>query len=312
MSRYREVPISPEMREGEDMPESKVVLHFFRHDRKENSRPEQDDKDVELTIEGRSNALQMGKLFPSKIETSWAAGSERIRSAHTALNRMAAQTGLLTPRMSYEQASRIVNEELKVGKKVTMLPELGFSYEEKFYETVSERIRQGHFLEFVANESDALALKQQDTTSSTYSRAAANFASLIAREMRAANAWQRVVREHPEKYADQENTMERYLGSHQVILENMYMKVVEKTHGREKLLQFIENMRDEEGKANGFDFHEGYTFTITNGTEGQKLMLEGIRGFENMEVTPELLQEIIDDAIHLDEAIEKSSPHSKE
>ena len=309
MDRYREVSRT-EVKEGQEMPETSVVLHFLRHEEKEASKPGQPDKEVELTQKGRAKALATGKAKPAQTEVSWVGGSERIRSAHTALLRMAggASKNVPSSEMDFATAKATVEEGMKVGEKVRHLPELNFysggtpGFDSKFM----GEYKAGRGLAFFLNESDELARKNSDTQSLTYSRVAANYASLIAREMDAGNNFQRVAAKYPEKYQTYHNRLERYFGTHQTVNECFYMKALEKLHGREVVERFIESCKDKDGKANGFDFQEGFTIEIKNGPKGQTIMLEGVRGFPAMELTPQLLESIITDAKDLDDAIAKN------
>jgi hypothetical protein len=307
MPRYREVPQAPEFKEGEKIPETKVVLHFLRHEEKEPAKPGQPDVEAELTLTGKKKAIQQGKEKPAKPQVAWAAGSPRIRSAHTVLLRMMAGKESITQEMTFVEAKAEAERELKYGKKVTSLSELNFYWEgtPEFNKTGMEAYKAGHGLEWLLKESDGLAVKLKDKDSSSYSRVAANYASLIAREMRVGNNFNRIVTREPDKYKQYGNQLERYFGTHQTISECFYMKVLEKFYGREKAEEFIESFRDEKGRADGFGFQEGFKIEIKNGPEGQKIVLEGVRGFPDMELTPQLLRDIVDDAVKLDEEIEK-------
>ncbi len=307
MSKYREVPRGPEFKEGEERPETKVILHFIRHEEKEKRAEGQPDAEVELTKKGREKVIERGKKEPAQPEVAWSAGSELIRSAHTALLRMAAANAELTPEMNFEEARKMVEKELKYGKKLACLPELRFYWDgtPEFGEKGDEAFDEGRGLEFLLKESDDLVKRLKDKDSTSYLRAAAGYASLIAREMVVGNNFNQVVVRKPEKYKKYGNRLERYLGSHQSVLELFYMRVLEKIGGRKKAEEFIEAFRDDKGRANGLDFHEGYDVTINNGPEGQKVILEGIRGFEDVELTPKILEDIIVDAEKLDEEISK-------
>lgn len=311
MRQYREVPSGPEIKEGEKVPETKVVLHFLRHEEKGKAEPEQSDFAVELTPKGREKAIQKGKEKPAQLGVSWAAGSPRIRSAHTALLRMMAGEEILTPEMGFEEAKAEVEKWLKekgvkYGKKLAILPELGFyiEAEPEYKQKTIEAFDAGRGLEFVLRESDDLARRFKNLNILSHSQVAANFASLIAREMQVGNNFNQIVARDPEKYKKYGNQIERYFGSHQGTLECFYAKVLEKLYGPEKVDELIDKFRDKDGKANGFDFQEGFKVEIKNGLEGQKVILEGVRGFPDIELTPELLRDIIGDAIKLDEEIE--------
>lgn len=302
--RYREIPKPREIKETGGV-ETKIILHFLRHEEKETTKPGQSDIDVELTQKGKEAAIAKGKEKPAQPSVSWAAGSPRLRAAHTALLRMMAGEGKISSEMTFAEARDQANRELKYGKKVTHLPELNFYWEgtTEFQQIGMAAYKAGRGLEWLLNESDDLARKLSDKDSLSYSRVAANYASLIAREMQVGNNFNRIVERETEKYKKYGNQLERYFGTHQTVSECFYMKVLEKTQGRAVAEKFIENCRDGKGMANGFDFQEGFEVRIQNGREGQKMILQGVRGFSDVELTAQLLRGIIDDAVELDRAI---------
>lgn len=308
MRKYYEVPMAPEFKEKEKIPETKVILHFFRHEEKEADKPGQTGIEVELTKRGKERAIQKGKEKPAQPQVAWAAGSPRIRAAHAALLKMMASKETITPEMDFAQAKAEAEKELKYGKKVSHLPELDFYWEgtPEFQSVSIQAFRAGRGLEFFLKDSDNLVRQLKDKNSVSYSRIAANYASLIAREMRVGNNFNRIVAHDPEKYQEYGNQLERYFGTHQTVSECFYMRVLEKMYDRSKAEEFIESFRDKEGKVYGFDFQEGFEVKIINRQEGQKIILESVRGFPDIELTPELLNGIIEDAKKLDEEITKS------
>ncbi len=223
MSEYYRVPKTRV--ENEFTPESKVILHFFRHEAKGKAAEGQQDKDVELKPEGRVNALAQKKGKPAAHpEVSWAAGSERIRSAHTALLRMASgHAKNLTAEMTFPEAVAEVQKELKAAggskakeeKKVGVRPELNFIWDETsgFKKVGDAADEQGRALSFILNESDQLVYESNDIQSTSYSRAAANYASLIARYMAVGNRFNEIVaRDEEEKYKNSAINLSGSLG----------------------------------------------------------------------------------------------------
>lgn len=302
MRKYHEVPNASEIKEKEKVPETKVILHFFRHEEKEGDGPGHTGIEVALTKRGKENAIQKGKEKPAQPQVALAAGSPRIRTAHTALLRMMADKGTITSEMTFAEAEAEVKKELKYGKKVIQLPELDWYWEgtPEFQSIGVKAFREGHGLEFLLKDSDNLVRQLKDKSSTSYSRTAANYASLIAREMTASNSFNRIVARNPEKYQRSGNQLERYFGTHQMVPECFYMKVLEKKYGRPKAEEFIESFRENKGRVYGFGFQEGFDLKIINNQEGQKIILEGIHGFPDIELTPELLNDIIVDAVILD------------
>lgn len=309
MSKYREISGGPEIKEKEKRPETKVILHFLRHQEKEKALPGQANRDIQLTKAGKEAALERSKIEKVNPEVSWAAGSDRVRSGHTALLQMAGEEAGLTSDMNYDQAKAEVEKEISYGEKVATLPELNFMWEgtDGFKQKSYQAYKDGRALEFIANESDELAIKMQDRESLSYSRQAAGYASLIAREMKVGNNFNRIAASKPEEYKKYNNTLERFFGTHQTVSESFYMKVLEKAHGKGAVKEFIEKNESEKGNGNGFGFQEGYNIVINNNQDGQKIILDGIYGFEDMEITPEILLSIIEDAKKLDEKINEQA-----
>jgi len=301
--KFREVPISPEAREGGETPETKVVLHFFRHEKK--GPKEEDDRNTPLSEEGSKDALARGVQEPAQMEVALAGGSPRYRSAHTALDRMVANEGAVTPDMTYDEAKAVVEKDMKVGSKVMLLPELNFEHTgtEGFKDKFIGSINEGRYLEFLYEDSDNVVVEEGDMESLSISRMAGNYASLIAREMRAGNAFNKVVQEKPDKYADSGNQMERYFGTHAGVTESFVMKVLEKVYGGDRVKEFIDKTRDPKGKDAGFDYQQGITLTIINNGEGRSMVMAGLPDMDDVKITPEVLSEIIEDAENLDNTI---------
>ncbi len=254
---------------------------------------------------GKQRALDMAKTKPAGIGI--AAGSPRIRSAHTALLRLAGENDALHAEMSFEEARAVVDAELKLGSKVMIRPELTFDLEgsPEYKEKFLAAYKSGHGLEFVLRESDTLVRQVKDKRSLSYLRIAANHAALLQRELGVSRAFQTIVDRDPEKYAPVDNRIERYFGTHQTIPESFYMRVLEKMQGREAAEQFIERFRGEDGRADGFDFQEGFSVQFSQGPEGEHIVLEGVRGLPDVPLTPELLADIVGDADRLNKEIEE-------
>ncbi|MBU1036806.1 hypothetical protein KKF32_02070 [Patescibacteria group bacterium] len=308
MIKFREVPEAPkESKEAKERLETKVVLNFLRHEDKEKPIEGQSSDEVELTEAGRQAAIDKGREEGKEghPEVGFAVASPKPRAQHTALLRlMSASKEELTDEMDFEEAKALVNKELGFGTKVTHLPELDFHFVNEFKKRfLKAYAEEGRGLEFLLHESDELGIELGDKESWSYSKMAANIASLIAREMMVGNSFNRIASKEPNKYKKYDNHIERYLGTHQTVTECFYMKVLEKLHGREKAEEFIEIFRDKEGKANGFDFQGGFKVEIVNGPQGQEVILEGVQGFDDIELTPELLSGIISDAEELDKKI---------
>lgn len=250
-----------------------------------------------LTREGKADAIAKGTEDKANLYVTFAAGSDRERAKQTALYRMMGDR-VVSADMSFEEAEKEVEKATKVKGKITTFPELGYSWEgsDEFKRRVKEGYKKGDILRFFLEESDNLVKETKDSETDSYSRVAADIASLIAREMKVGNNFNKIAKNEPEKYGEKGklgNQLKRYLGTHSVIGECFYMKVLEKISGMDKAREFM--------KKGFFDFQEGFKVTIVNNNKGQRVMLEGVRGNEDIELTPEILKDIISDAKNLDE-----------
>lgn len=228
----------------------KVVLHFMRHSIKAKAAEGMTDHQVPLTPEGRELAA---KKFEAPLDMRFAhvAGSSRLRTHETAVTAAtqdpeANPTDLGLGKMrSKDGLDFVVDEESEYGKRI-----------EEFFTT-------GRGMSFLVHESDSLAQESGDTTSSTYSRMAANIAQIIYRNFKAASRGASMLEqsEHPE---NELNDFERVLATHATIQESFLLKVVEKMKGetaRDELLSII-------GES-GFGYTEGFDATLSkeNGEE---------------------------------------------
>ncbi len=84
------------------------------------------------------------------------------------------------------------------------------------------------------------------------------------------------------------------------------MKVLEKTQGRPAAEKFIELLRDPDGKTNGFGFQEGIDVRMTQGPDGERVVISSVRGLPEIELTPQLLDEIIGDAEQLNADVDQA------
>ena len=226
----------------------KVVLHFLRHSKKEKA-PEKNDTDIQLTKEGRNLAARKYEN-PVDMRFAHVVGSPRIRTHETSAT-AATQDPKTNPK------------DLGVGK-VRVNKALYFAISEGEYgNRLNAAFEEGKGMSFLVNESDGLARDTGDTTSSTYSRMAANIAGIIHRNYEVATRGASIF-EQSGNPKNQQNDFERILATHGAIQECFLLKVAEKVKGvveRNALLVAI--------GENGFDFTEGFdaTFSKENGQE---------------------------------------------
>lgn len=280
-----------------------IRLEFFRHDEKSvptTSGERPNDRTVRLTDAGRRNATAVGKRKQPRAEVAVAYGSERERSSETALRQMLANEDVVTPEMSLEAMRTVIDQQLKVGRKDAVSKNLDFTFEgnQTYRDTYMERyLKSKDALVFAWKESDQLARRLKDETSSTYSRFAGNVAELVDKYVRILPRWQEIAAEHPEKYAASNFELQRFFGSHQGVIEPLVMKVIEKTQGAPAVEAFINTLPDK----NGFGSSQGFSVDIAD--EGGSPHMTVRCNDQQWTVTPEVLSEIIGERDALNQEI---------
>lgn len=241
---------------------SKVVLHFFRHSEKK-SDPSAQDKDIELTASGKKLAKEKS---PSKnIRQSVAYGSPRKRAQETAGFVMAGQEDEITGEETLEELKEKLDKDIAVGSKIGIDSRLDFNDDDttEYGKKFSQAFDDKKLLDFLVNQSDALADQLGDKEASTYSRGASNIASIVKKYITIAPRWDKLANDESKEYND---TLERFLGTHQTVSESFLAKVIEKTKGAEERNKFVESLN-----SAGFSFVEGFDVEINNIGDNQEI-----------------------------------------
>jgi hypothetical protein len=291
--------------EAEPMPS--ILLRFFRHDEKEKATgggARAGDEVVRLTLKGREHATEAGKTRDPHPEVGVAYGSPRERSSEAALRQLLANEEI-APEDTLEDIREKVGKHIKVGKKDIVSGNLNFNWNgsEEFNRTAYARVLGPRdSLVFLREESDDLVKKVGDMESTSYSRAAGNVAELVQKYLDILPQWERIAAEKPELYAQFKNEMQRFLGSHQDVLEPFLMKVIEKMDGPEGLEKFFKSLPDK----NGLSYSQGFSVNISSDNNGDptiKLTYDG----NEWALKPELIEELIKerDALNQDVAEKK-------
>lgn len=284
--------------ESQEQPTSKVVLEFFRHGEKDGDN----SLETRLTALGRSQAIEKGKKIKPQPEVALAIGSPRKRTQETAVRVILAEKEEIIPEMSLEEIEKFISSEQKYGKKIVSDPRLDFIFTGQLGVKAIKIFREDKkLMHYLANESDQDALKFKDFESTTYSRGAGNVAELIWKYIKIAPMFDKIVQKNPEKYARHKNQMERYIGSHLSALEPFLIKIVEKNQGIESRNKFVELL--EPGLADT----EGFRVEISNAPSGIGLKIKYKFGDqeESVEISPEIIEEIIKEKNELNRKIEE-------
>ena len=240
---------------------SKIELIFMRHDEKENDKTKSDEE-VRLTPTGKMHAKE--KAEENNIDQSMAFGSPRKRTQETSGLVMSGKLEEITGKETLEELKEKLDKDLplKSGSKIRVDDRLNFEtdfnsdYGKKALDAVN-----GKYLKFLVEDSDRLAKEENDDKSSTYSKQAQAIASIVEKYYDIAPRFNELVQDKDKKYKD---TMKRFLGSHQGVLESFLAKIIEKTKGVEERDKFVEVLNNQ-----GFDYAEGFEIDIKNKELGE-------------------------------------------
>lgn len=269
---------------------------------KKESRKDLPNELLMLTPEGREQADKKGEKLRAQPDVSVAIGSPRRRTQETAGRAMLAGKEDITPEMSLDEIEKVIGKEQKYGKKIVSDSRLDFSLEGPIGKKVREAHASGKFLEYMIYESDKDALDVKDDITFTYSRSAGDLAELVKKYIDIAPKFDKIVQKNPEKYAQFNNQMERYMGTHQILPESLLAKVLEKIKGIESKDKFVKSA------GAGFEETQGIRVEINNTDKGVKTEIRyKIRDQEeSIEVPEEILDEIIKDRDDLNKKIKES------
>jgi len=291
---FKEKTPSPE---GEK--ETKIVLEFMRHGKRidDTTKP---NEELILSEEGRLQAHKKGEELNPQTEVSVAWGSPKKRTQETATHSMLANEEI-DPKASLEEMEEAIAKELKVGKKIIEDERLDFDLSGPEGKEMIAAFKEGKYLQFVVEKSDQRAIELGDKVSSTYTRYAGNIAEIIDRYAQIGNNFNRIASK-TDKYEKFGNQLERYLASHQGVVEGFIMKVLEKTEGKEKRDEFIKSV------GGGFKETQGIHIEIINkGNEQAIGITYEINGNkETLEIDKKLLEEIIKERRIFEEQVDKN------
>lgn len=141
-------------------------------------------------------------------------------------------------------------------------------------------------------------------------RHAGNISEILERYIRIGNNFNKLVSKANEKEREEYgNRLERYLGSHQGVLETFILKILEKTQGKEKRDEYIKAIGD------GFKETQGFRVEIVNVGDEQKILLtyetpdkSGNEDFkeETIEIDKNLIGEIIEERKKFEKEVERN------
>jgi len=294
----------------EEFPTPSIRLEFFRHSEQEPRTEEIQEYKRRLTSKGRGMATEAGKDRKPNPKMSVVSGSPRDRARETAFRQIFTNEEGVTPESSLEDIEEMIKGQLPVGKKHIIDERLNFNWDgsKKFKESQEKHYLQiKDSLEFLVQESDQLVLEEHDATSTSYTRSAANTAELIQKYLKILPNWKKTAMMDAERkpdeqkgYIENNNELQRFFGSHAGTVENFLLKLIDKTEGREAVLDFIKNLPD----LNGFQFNDGYSVCLIDKNGRTNIEVKYHDKVWNIE--PSLLEEMVTERNQLNAKIEQS------
>ena len=242
-----------ETKESKEKTTSTIDLQFFRHAEKESDKSKSDEE-IELTETGRKQAIE--KSEGKDISQAVAFGSTRKRTQQTAGLVMGGQLDEITGNESLDELKEKLNSELKVGSKIGVDKRLDFDidFTTDFGKKALEAVKNGEYLKFLVEQSDTLAESFKDTATETYSGMAGRVAEIVKKYLAVAPRWDKLAQDKGKHYED---TLKRFLGTHQGIGESFLAKAIEQTKGKAERDAFVSALGNQ-----GFDFAEGFDVKI--------------------------------------------------
>lgn len=200
---------------------------------------------------------------------------------------MGGQLDEITGDESIDELKEKLNKELKIGSKIGIDKRLDFDidFSTGFGKKALEAVKNGEYLKFLIEQSDTLAESYKNTATETYSGMAGRVAEIVKKYLAIAPRWDTLAQDNDKNYED---TLKRFLGTHQGIGESFLAKVIEQTKGSAERDAFVSALGNQ-----GFDFAEGFDVKIeTTNDETQNIYIsfkkerDGKVLFEYDEIVP--------------------------
>lgn len=288
--------------EGEKAVETRVILEFMRHGKKE-SAPSKADEDILLAPEGRVQVTQRGKELMSQPDVSVAFGSPRKRSQETAGRVLFAGAEIDNPDMTLDQMEQVIDFYMKGAEKIREDVRLNFDLGGPAGKAALAAFKEGRYIPFLVGESDAAALEHGDMISTTYMRQAGNVAEIIRKYAKVGDTFHRIASK-TDKYREFGNQLERYLGTHQGVTECFVAKALETMNGVAARDAFVRSV------GSGFGETEGIRIEIINrGAEQTIRMTYAVKDPQNgerketVDIDDDILKKIVEERKTFDEKV---------
>jgi hypothetical protein len=286
-TKTEESTVSPEKKEKI---ESSVKLFLFRHGKKDGAV---------LSTEGKKEARERGVELDSNKNMAVAGGSPLPRTLETSLRTMMPDD--FEDLASFSDIESKMNEEMKFGKKYYQDDRLGFNIDGPIADDVMKFFNEGKYMEWLINKSDQLAIDKNDPVSTTYLRQAGNIAEILKKHMKMGDNFNKLATEKEEYQADDKNTLERYLGTHQGVVESFVLDILRRQEGEAVAQEMAVSM------GNGWNELEGVSIEIKNKGKEKSVIMSypSPEGLKNIEIDPKVIDEIISEREEFEKKIKK-------
>ena len=273
----------------------RIRLECIRHDDHDSTKP---DEKSRLNAKGREHATESGKDRSPNSKGGFIYASPRERTLETAAREFFTKEDWISRDTSLEEI--LDHIMLPVGMKYKISELLNYKtdahpeYEEIFYKHYKG---DKDVLEFIYKDSDDLVKRLNDIEDCSYSRFAANLAKLIYRYIKILDNWNRVYLNKKDELGEQ-NEIQRFLGTHSMVLDSFLLKIIEKSDGRAAVKKFINELPSKNGIVGLGDGFSIILKQINNETTINICYKDN-----SWNVTPELIEDIIKDREELDSII---------
>jgi hypothetical protein len=276
-----------EKKETNELLPTEILLHFMRHSHAGPKGPGIDDDARTLSEKGLEIVGQKKTGYESDIpdRQKMVHGSPRIRSQETAMI------------ISGIDQSKHAGSRQSIDERLNF--HFDFEDDNEFAKTMNESF-SADYLKKLVEESDELAEKVGDNTNSTYSRMASNVAKFIDSYVRRSKMWNDVVNnkygrseeQHKKDGGEYDPRLERFIGTHQGVVESFVAKVLENKYGKEKRDEFIKSLNNM-----GFELVEGVDVKIIQNGDQKEILLTSGPGTDfklDEKITEEDIRNIIE------------------
>ncbi len=225
------------------------------------------------------------------------------RAAQTAMLAMLADEPEIETDDSLEIMEEKIRKYLPVGKKIYRDERLSFTNSEgPAGQATIKAFKSGKLLNWLVKDSDQAVIENKDLETISYLRQAGNIAELIARYQSVGNNFNHLSA-NPDKQKEHGHKLERYLATHQGVLESFIAKVLEIQEGLTARDKFSEQL------GNGWKETKGARIEIINDSQGQRIFInyqDGEGKNQKLLIQTDTIAQIIDERAKLEKLVNQA------